>query len=320
MRALICGIRGQDGSLLAKFLLNKGYEVIGTSRDVVASPFENLKILGIDEKVKKVSMVINDFRSVIDVVKTYKPDEIYNLSGQTSVGLSFHQPVEAMESIAKATLVLLEVIRFLDFPIRFYNAGSGECFGDTGGIAANEKTLFKPCSPYAVAKASAHWLIKNYRDAYGIPACTGILFNHESQLRPQRFVTQKIVKGAWNIKNGRLDRLKIGNISIYRDWGWAPEYVNAMWLMLQQEKFDDFIIATGKSHSLKEFIEKTFNYFDLDFQKYIDLDEELIRPSEIFLSKADPSYAEKKLKWKANTQFDQLIKNLCEYCINREII
>lgn len=315
MRALICGIRGQDGSFLAKFLIEKGYEVIGTSRDVVASPFENLKVLGIDNKVKKVSMVINDFRSVIGVVKTFRPDEIYNLAGQTSVGLSFNQPVEAMESIAKATLVLLEVIRFLDYPIRFYNAGSGECFGDTGGVAANEKTLFKPCSPYGVAKASAHWLIKNYRDAYGIAACTGILFNHESQLRPQRFVTQKIVKGACDIKNGQLDKLKIGNISISRDWGWAPEYVHAMWLMLQQESFDDFVIATGKSHTLKEFIEKTFSYFDLDYQKYVDLDEELIRPSEIFLSKADPSYAEKKLKWKANIQFEDLIEKLCENCI-----
>ena len=319
MRALICGIRGQDGSLLAKFLIDKGYEVIGTSRDVVASPFENLKVLGIDKKVKKVSMVINDFRSVIDVVKTYKPDQIYNLAGQTSVGLSFHQPVEAMESIAKATLVLLEVIRFLDLPIGLYNAGSGECFGDTGEVAANEKTLFRPCSPYGVAKSSAHWLIKNYRDAYGINACTGILFNHESKLRPQRFVTQKIVQGAWNIKNGKLNKLRIGNINIYRDWGWAPEYVKAMWLMLQQETFDDFVIATGKTHSLKEFIEKTFLYFDLDYKKYIDIDKELIRPSEIFYSKADPSYAEVKLNWKANINFDELVKKLCENCENKKI-
>ena len=199
MRALICGIRGQDGSYLAKLLLSKGYEVIGTSRDAMASSFENLRKLDILDDVKIVSMAINDFRSVIDNVKNYNPDEIYNLAGQISVGLSFKQPVETIESIEKATLVLLEVIRFLDLPIRLYNAGSSECFGNTGRIAANEGTPFKPCSPYGVAKASAHWLVKNYRESYGIRACTGILFNHESPLRSKRFVTQKIVKNS--IKN-----------------------------------------------------------------------------------------------------------------------
>ena len=313
MRALICGIRGQDGCFLAKFLLEKGYEVIGTSRDVVVGSFDNLKSLNIDNKVKKVSMAVYDFRSVIDVVKTYKPDEIYNLAGQTSVSLSFQQPVEAMESITKATLVLLEVIRFLNIPIRLYNAGSGECFGDTKGLPANEKTLFKPCSPYGVAKASAHWLIKNYRESYGIKACTGILFNHESHLRPKRFVTQKIVQSAWKIKKGELDKLNVGNISIHRDWGWAPEYVKAMWLMLQQDTFDDFVIATGKSYSLKDFIEETFKYFELDYKKHINFDEKLMRPSEIFYSNADPSNAKTKLNWEAKVKFNELVKKLCDH-------
>lgn len=313
MRALICGIRGQDGSFLAKFLLEKGYEVIGTSRDVVVGSFDNLKRLKIDKKVKKVSMAVYDFRSVIDVVKTYKPDEIYNLAGQTSVSLSFQQPVEAMESITKATLVLLEVIRFLNIPIRLYNAGSGECFGDTKGIQANEKTLFKPSSPYGVAKASAHWLIKNYRESYGIKACTGILFNHESHLRPERFVTQKIVQSALKIKKGELNKINVGNIAIYRDWGWAPEYVKAMWLMLQQDTFDDFVIATGKSYSLQDFIEETFKYLELDYKKHIKIDENLMRPSEIFFSNADPSKAKNKLNWEAKVKFNELVKRLCDY-------
>ncbi len=314
MRALICGIRGQDGSFLAKFLLEKGYEVIGTSRDVVASSFENLKKLNIDNQVTKVSMAVSDFRSVIDVVKKFKPDEIYNLAGQTSVGLSFQQPVEAMESINKATLVLLEVIKFLELPIKLYSAGSGECFGDTKKNSANEKTLFKPASPYGVAKASAFWLVKNYRDSYGISACTGILFNHESYLRPERFVTQKIVKSAWKIRNGELDNLRLGNIKISRDWGWAPEYVKAMWLMLQQKNCDDYIIATGKTFTLEDFIKKTFEYFDLDYKKYLKYDEKYIRPSEILHSSADPAYAKEKLGWEAKIEFDKLIEKLCENC------
>ena len=316
MRALICGIRGQDGSFLAKFLINKGYEVIGTSRDVIASSFENLKKLNIENKVTKVSMAVTDFRSVIDVVKKYKPDEIYNLAGQTSVGLSFQQPAEAIESIVKATLVLLEVIRFLDLPIKFYNAGSGECYGDTKGIPANEKTLFKPSSPYGVAKASAFWLVKNYRVSYGIPACTGILFNHESHLRPERFVSQKIIRSAWKIKKGQLDKLKIGNTSIYRDWGWAPEYIKAMWLMLKQEKYDDYVIATGNSHSLQEFIDKAFRYFDLDYKEFIEIDENYLRPSDNSYSNADPSNAKAQINWSAEIGFDELINKLCSHCEN----
>ncbi len=316
MRALICGIRGQDGSFLAKFLIDKGYEVIGTSRDVVASSFENLKKLNIENKVTKVSMAVTDFRSVIDVVKKYKPDEIYNLAGQTSVGLSFQQPAEAIESIVKATLVLLEVIRFLDLPIKFYNAGSGECYGDTKGIPANEKTLFKPSSPYGVAKASAFWLVKNYRVSYGIPACTGILFNHESHLRPERFVSQKIIRSAWKIKKGQLDKLKIGNTSIYRDWGWAPEYIKAMWLMLKQEKYDDYVIATGNSHSLQEFIDKAFRYFDLDYKEFIEIDENYLRPTDNPFSNADPSYAKAQISWSAEIGFDELINKLCSHCEN----
>lgn len=315
MKALICGITGQDGSLLAKILLEKGYEVVGTSRDISTASFQNLELLKINNKIKKVSMALNDFRSVFDIVKSFNPSEIYNLAGQTSVGLSFCQPVEAMESITKATLVLLEVIRFLGLPIKLYNAGSSECFGDINTTPANEQTLFNPCSPYGVAKSSAHWLVKNYRDSYKLSSCTGILFNHESELRNQRFITQKVVQSAWKIKNNKLDKLKVGNIEIYRDWGWAREYVVAIWLMLQKENLEDIVIATGKSFSLREFIEKTFNFFDLDWKNYVEIDEKLKRPSEIIHSYANPAYAEIKLGWKAETSFEEIIENLCLKCI-----
>jgi GDPmannose 4,6-dehydratase len=196
MKALICGVGGQDGGHLAAFLLNQGYEVVGTSRDAMMASFRNLDRVGIRHRVQTCSMAINDFRSVLGVLGKHAPDEIYNLAGQTSVGLSFEQPVETMESIVQGTLNILEAMRFVGRSIRFYNAGSSECFGDTGQTAANEHAPFQPRSPYAVAKASAHWLVSNYRMAYGMPACTGILFNHESPDRPERFVTQKIIRAA----------------------------------------------------------------------------------------------------------------------------
>jgi len=230
-RALICGVSGQDGAYLAKFLLEKGYEVWGTSRDAQTSPFSNLTFLGIRQQIKTISMATNDFRSVLQAITQSQPDEIYNLSGQSSVGLSFEQPSETLESIATGTLNLLEVIRFLGKPVRFYNAGSSECFGDIGEDSADENTPFHPRSPYAVAKSTAHWLIDNYRASYGLYACTGILFNHESPLRPLRFVTRKIIRTAVNIAKGSGKKLTLGNMAIQRDWGWSPEYVDAMWRM-----------------------------------------------------------------------------------------
>lgn len=311
MRALICGITGQDGSYLAKFLLDKGYEIIGTSRDAMVASLENLHRLGIHEKVSLTSMAINDFRSVLTVIQKQEPDEIYNLAGQTSVGLSFDQPVEAMESISLGTLNILEAIRFLKQPIRFYNAGSSECFGDTGGTAADENTPFCPRSPYAVAKSSAHWLVQNYRDAYGLFGCTGILFNHESPLRPQRFVTQKIVRGAVGIARTGTGRLELGNIDIYRDWGWAPEYVEAMWLMLQQERADDYVIATGRSCSLGYFVERAFKRFGLDWRDHVVFSKELRRPSDITSSCGNPALAERRLGWKPSYDVDAVIDAMC---------
>lgn len=311
-RALICGVNGQDGAYLAKLLLDKGYDVVGTSRDASASSFTNLQKIGIRHEVETVSMSTTDSGSVLSTIRMAAPDEIYYLAGQSSVGLSFEQPVETMESIAMGAVRLLEAIRFLDRPIRFYNAGTSECFGDTGEVRANEATPFSPRSPYAVAKASAHQLIATYREAYGLYACTGILFNHESPLRLERFVTQKIIRGAARIAKGCGEKLQLGNLDIYRDWGWAPEYVEAMWLMLQQTQADDFVIATGETVSLKYFLERAFRYFHLDWNEHVITAPGLQRPSDIRIGIADPSKAREKLGWSAKTHVDEVVDRMCK--------
>jgi len=312
-RALICGVSGQDGAFLAKLLVEKGYHVVGTARDAQMSSFNNLRSLGILDQVETVSMSLVDFRSVIQVLSKVRPDEVYNLAGQSSVGLSFEQPVETLESHATGTLNLLEAIRFLDQPIRFYNACSGECFGDTGeGVAANEETAFRPRSPYAVAKAAAFWEVANYRDAYGLYACSGILYNHESYLRPERFVTQKIIAAACRIADGSKETLRLGNIKIKRDWGWAPEYVDAMWRMLQQPEAEDFVIATGESHSLEEFVAEAFKCVNLDWQEHVVTDESLLRPSEIMNGCGSPAKAGEKLGWHPTYMMKDVVRKMIE--------
>ena len=310
-KALIIGITGQDGAYLAQYLLTKGYAVTGSSRDVMASSFSNLNTLGIREQVKLISVSINDFRSVFNAIQSCDPDEIYNLAGQTSVGLSFEQPVEAIESIAIGTLNILEVIRVLGKSVRFYNAGSSECFGDTGTTPADQNTPFAPRSPYAVAKSTAKWLINSYRESYGLYACTGILFNHESPLRPERFVTQKIIVGASKIKAGLIQKIQLGNLDICRDWGWAPEYVEAMWLMMQQNKPNDHVIATGRMESLTYFVSKAFEYFGLDWQQYVEINSAFFRPNEIQHSVGNPQRAIEFLKWSKPTDIDGVIQKMC---------
>lgn len=312
MKALICGVGGQDGSYLARLLLEKGYDVVGTSRDSTVASFENLRKLGIFDQVETASMAVNDFRSVLYTFKQHAPDEVYNLAGQSSVGLSFEQPVETINSIAGATLNLLEAIRFVDRPIRFYNAGSSECFGDTGAASACEMTPFRPRSPYAVAKASAHWLVHNYREAYNLFACTGILFNHESPLRPKRFVTQKIVQAASRIANGSQEKLMLGNIGILRDWGWAPDYVEAMWRMLNIDIASDYVIATGRTVSLEYFTEKVFTHFGLNWRDHVEVDKTLFRPTDIMEGRANPEKARKSLSWNHTIDVDGVIANMCE--------
>ena len=308
--ALICGVSGQDGSYLAQLLLQKGYTVFGTSRDAQGSSFSNLKKLGIEDQVSYISMVPEDFRSVLVALRKSNPDEIYYLAGQSSVGLSFEQPAETIQSITMGTLKILEGCRMMEKSIKIYHAGSGECFGDTHGKPANETTPFYPMSPYAVAKSSAYWLVNNYRDAYGLFACTGILFNHESALRPERFVTQKIVRAVKRIAQGSKEQLRLGRLDIARDWGWAPEYVEAMWLMLQQDKPADLVIATGTTITLEEFVKTAFEQANLNWKDFVVQDPALFRPTELAIGRADPSKANQLLAWKAATQGIEVVKKM----------
>lgn len=311
-KALICGISGQDGAYLAKLLLSNNYLICGTSRDAEQSSFKNLQILGIKDKIQLESMSLNDFRSVLQVIVKFEPDEIYNLAGQSSVGLSFLQPVETLESIARGTLNLLEAIRFTGKNIKFYNASSSECFGDIGDKPADETTPFQPRSPYAVAKATAFWEVANYREAYNIFACSGILFNHESPLRSPRFVTQKIIQGVCDIYAQKTNQLELGNLNIIRDWGWAEEYVEAMYLMLQKDQPDDYVIATGVSYSLEDFVKEAFNYFALNWQNYVVSKTELLRPTDLSISKANPLKAKTILGWNASYRMPDIIKMMIQ--------
>jgi GDPmannose 4,6-dehydratase len=297
-KAVIFGVSGQDGAFLAELLLKKGYRVIGVSRNFQGSLLKNLDRLNIRNKMELISASISNFRNVLEIVNTHRPDEIYNLAGQSSVARSFEEPFETFESISIATLNLLEVIRILSLPVKLYNAGSGECFGNANGHVT-EQTSLNPQSPYGVAKAAAYWQVANHRAAYGIFACTGILFNHESHLRPEQFVTQKIVKTACGIARGTCSELLLGDISIERDWGWAPEYVTAMWKMLQQDTPEDYVISTGTTVRLEDFIAAVFRHLDLDWKKYVKTDPRFIRPTDIQTIRTNPGKAEKQLGWKA---------------------
>ncbi|AMQ57536.1 GDP-mannose 4,6-dehydratase [Algoriphagus sanaruensis] len=308
--ALICGVSGQDGAYLAQLLLTKGYEVWGTSRDAQGNSFSNLNFLGIKSEIQLVSMDVEDFRSVWVTIKKAMPDEIYFLSGQSSVGLSFEQPVETIQSFTIGVLNLLEAVKMMNYPVKVYHAGSSEAFGDTLGIPATESTPFQPRSPYALAKASATWLVNNYREAYQLFACTGILFNHESPLRPQRFVTQKIIQTSKRIAEGSSEKLILGRMDISRDWGWAPEYVEAMWLMLQQETPEDFLIATGQSFTLQDFVSTTFSKLGLDWKNHVEQSSELMRPTDLAISKANPEKASQRLAWKAKMNMEQVIEGM----------
>jgi GDPmannose 4,6-dehydratase len=305
--ALICGVTGQDGTYLAQFLLAKGYVVWGTSRDAQGASYRNLKLLGIRDSVKTVSLVPDDFRSVFSAIKQSRPDEIYYLAGQSSVGLSFDQPAETIQSTVMGLLNVLEACRMVDHPTRLYHAGSSECFGDTLGQLADENTPFRPSSPYAVAKASAYWLVDNYRNAYNIYACTGILFNHESPLRPSRFVTQKIISTVKRIASGSTEKLMLGRLDIQRDWGWAPEYVDAMWRMLQQDKPQDYVVATGQTHSLEQFVSTAFQLKGLDWRVHVEQQSDLLRPTDPLLIAGNPGKAKRVLGWQASKRMPEIV-------------
>lgn len=309
-KALVVGVTGQDGAYLARWLLSKGYEVHGSSRDADVASMSRLAKLGIRDRVNVHSISPIDFRSVVQAIDSIRPEEVYNLSGQSSVAISFNQPVETIESIVNGTLNLLESIRLTDRTIRFYNAGSSECFGDTGDAPADERTAFRPRSPYGIAKAASISLCANYREAYGLFACSGLLFNHESPLRHERFVTRKITAAAARIAGGSRERLSLGNLSVRRDWGWAPEYIEAMWSMLQHRKPDDFVVASGQAHKLEEFVEAAFSEVSLNWRDHVDHDQGLHRPTEISLSIGNASKAKEELGWEPKVHFRSIVSRM----------
>jgi GDPmannose 4,6-dehydratase len=311
-KALIIGVSGQDGAFLAEFLLKKGYTVVGTSRDALDASKWRLIQLGIQDDVKIVSMMPSEFRSVIQTIDDNKPDEVYNLSGQSSPGLSFQMPVETFDSINVATLNILEAIRFLKADIRFYNAASSEIFGDTGISKADETTRLNPVSPYAVAKAAAYWTVNSYRQAYGMFACSGILFNHESPMRGKSFVTSKIINGVVGILRKKQQKLIMGNLDVQRDWGWAPEYVDAMWRILQTEKPADYIVATGTVYSLRDFLDHAFRSVGLNWEEYVEVDRQFFRPNDPACISGNPLKAQTDLNWKAEYHVPQITQKLIE--------
>lgn len=310
-KALILGVGGQDGTYLSRLLLEHGYEVFGTSRSPNNNLLtENLATVGVLDRVRVLPLKLDEPDAVATLLRNVWPDEIYHLAGQSSVGLSFSQPIEALQSISISTLNILEAMRSLHFPGRLFNACSSECFGNTEESGATEKTAFRPRSPYAIAKAAAYWQVADYRSAYGLYASSGILFNHESPLRAPNFVTRKIVSGAYKIAQGKADSLQLGNLEVIRDWGWAPDYVDAMWRILQLDEPEDFVIATGKAHTLKEFLAAVFSRFGLDWQQHVLVDNSLIRPLDIEYSKGNPAKAESLLNWRTHTSFEGIVNHL----------
>lgn len=290
-RAHICGISGQDGAYLAELLLRRDYEVCGTSRDTEMASFRNLERLGIRSQINLVSLNLRDSPQAFRLIRQLRLGEVYKLTAQSSGGLSFEPPVDTIESTIPAAVNLLEAIRLKGTETCVYNAGSTECFGDTCGRAADEASLFRPTSPYAVAKAATYWIVANYRQAYKLFTCAGILSNHDSLLRPARFVTHKIVQAAAEISRGLLRRLLLGNLHIERGWGRALDYVQAMWLMLQRPESEDFVVATGQSYPLSEFVETAFRSVRLDWRDYVDVEQHLLRATDIEQSRFSPARA-----------------------------
>ncbi len=309
-KALITGITGQDGSYLAEFLLEKGYQVFGMIR---RSSYEKLdRIAHIEKEIELIQGDLLDQNSLHNAIALVQPDEVYNLAAMSFVPTSWNQPVLTGEFTALGVTRLLEAIRQLKPDTKFYQASSSEMFGKTRESPQNENTPFYPRSPYGVAKVYAHFITVNYRESYNLFACSGILFNHESPRRGLEFVSRKITYGAVCIKLGLAEELRLGNLKARRDWGYAGDYVKAMWLMLQQEKPDDYVIATGKSHSVEEFVELAFSYLDLDWREYVKIDPKLFRPAEVDHLVGDASKARKILGWEPSVKFPELVKMMVD--------
>src|SRR4030066_1516235 len=309
-RALITGITGQDGSYLAEFLLEKGYEVIGMVRRSSTINFERIK--HIQDRLTLVSGDLMDQISILDIIKTHRPSEIYNLAAQSFVQTSWVQPVFTGEVTALGVTRVLDAIRLVDPDIRFYQASTSEMFGKVHETPQTEKTPFYPRSPYGVAKLYGHWITVNYRESYDLFACSGICFNHESPRRGHEFVTRKIARGAARIKHNLDKELRLGNMEAQRDWGFAPDYVRGMWLILQQEQAEDFVFATGHPHSVRQFAEVAFGYLGLGYKEYIIQDPVYMRPAEVELLVGNPAKAKSILGWETQTSFEELGRTMVD--------
>ena len=314
-RALITGVTGQDGSYLAELLLEKGYQVYGLVRRASTENFERIEHLR--ERLQLVQGDLLDQTSLLEALEESRPDEVYNLAAQSFVPTSWNQPVLTGEFTALGVTRLLEAVRRFAPKIHFYQASSSEMYGKVQETPQSETTPFYPRSPYGVAKVYGHWITVNYRESYNLFACSGILFNHESPRRGLEFVTRKVSDGVARIKLGLAQELRLGNLEAKRDWGFAGDYVRAMWLMLQHEKPDDYVVGTGKTHSVKEFVATAFACADLDWQKYVVIDQRFFRPAEVELLCADPAKAKKILRWEPEVPFDELARMMVEADLQR---
>jgi len=315
MRALITGITGQDGSYLAEFLLEKGYEVYGMVRRSSTENFE--RIDHIKDKLNFVQGDLLDYNSLSTIIKKVDPDEVYNLAAQSFVPTSWTQPGLTAEFNAVGVTRLLEAIRDHNIKIKFYQASSSEMFGKVREVPQTEKTPFYPRSPYGIAKVYGHWITVNYRESYGMFAVSGILFNHESPRRGLEFVTKKISDGAARIRLGLAEELRLGNLDAKRDWGYAGDYVRAMWLMLQHDEPENFVISTGENHSVREFVDLAFEHVGLDPDKYVKTDPRFVRPAEVDTLLGDSSYAQKRLDWKPEVSFAELVRMMVDYDLEK---
>ncbi|MBI4353029.1 MAG: GDP-mannose 4,6-dehydratase [Candidatus Omnitrophica bacterium] len=312
-KALVTGITGQDGSYLAEFLLGKGYEVYGIIRR--SSSINTARIDGIYQEPQAANRRLNlvygdlcDASSINRILRTVRPDEIYNLAAQSHVKVSFEIPEYTSEVTAIGALRILEAVRESGIQAKFYQASSSELYGRTDVVPQSENTPFRPVSPYAVAKLFAYWTTVNYRESYGMFACNGVLFNHESPRRGETFVTRKITRAVARIKKGLQDKLYLGNLDAKRDWGYAKDYVEAMWLLLQQKEPDDYVIATGETHTVREFVEEAFGHAGLDWKKYVSVDPRYFRPLEVHVLQGDCTKAKERLGWKPRTSFKELVR------------
>lgn len=310
--ALITGITGQDGAYLAKLLLDKGYTVFGLAPRRSSRNYWRLNRLGIKGNVRLIDGDLTDLSSIIRAVRKSTPDEIYNLGAQSFVGCSWEEPLLTGEVDALGAVNILEAIRLIRPETRFYQASTSEMFGKIQEETQNENTPFYPRSPYAAAKLYAHWMAVNYRESFGLFACSGLLFNHESPLRGLEFVTRKITSSVARIKAGTQDVLKLGNLDARRDWGHAADYVKAMWLMLQQDVPDDFVIATGKHHSVRDFCAAAFSHVGLEYERYVESDERFLRPAEVDLLQGDASKAREKLGWRPEIDFVEMVSEMVD--------